>query len=357
MPITNEEEQGYPCDNCGTIIDDDSAHGSSYEDYNVQRCSDCHRAFENEWEANNEDDDDDESEDGLIHSHSHRPRASFLNSDGTASRYASIASVNADGIGRHELYLGFEQEVEFRGHDRYNRRSGAEKVLATMNNAPEDIVYLKEDGSLSNGFEIVTHPMTLDYAMNHLKWGGITALKRMGFESWSASSCGLHIHMSRNAFADDKHLFKFVKFIYSNRIDLVRFVGRESSYAKFGLDNFVSSWVDYDTGIRQQNSLMMMLKNKDTNNDRYCAVNIQNAHTVELRFFKPSLNVTTVQAALQFCKASFDYTEMLTTREVVGDNALAFMSFRKWVRNRTDKYEILDTRITERCGAMLGEDQ
>ena len=255
------------------------------------------------------------------------------------------------------MYLGFEQEVEFRGHERYSRRSGAEKVLATMNNAPEDIVYLKDDGSLSNGFEIVTHPMTLDYAMNHLKWGGITALKRMGFESWSASTCGLHIHMSRSAFTDDKHLFKFVKFIYSNRIDLVRFVGRESSYAKFGLDNFVSSWVDYDTGIRQQNSLMKMLKNNDTNNDRYCAVNIQNAHTVELRFFKPSLNVTTVQAALQFCKASFDYTDMLTTREVVGNNALAFMSFRKWVRNRTDKYEILDTRITERCGAMLGEDQ
>ena len=357
MPITNEEEQGYPCDNCGTIIDDDSAHGSSYEDYNVQRCFDCHSEFENEWEANNPDDDDDDDESRLIHSHSYRPRASFLNSDGTASRYASIASVNADGAGRHELYLGFEQEVEFRGHDRYTLLGGAEKVLTTMNNAPEDIVYLKDDGSLSNGFEIVTHPMTLDYAMNHLKWGGITALKRMGFESWSASTCGLHIHMSRNAFADDKHLFKFVKFIYSNRVDLVKFVGRESTYAKFGLDNFVSSWMDYDTGVRTQNSLMKMLKNKDTNNDRYCAVNIQNAHTVELRFFKPSLNVTTVQAALQFCKASFDYTEMLTTREIVGDNALAFMSFRKWVRNRTDKYEILDTRITERCGAMMGEDQ
>jgi hypothetical protein len=356
MPNTNEEPEveEYPCTECESMRDIDSLHGSSYDDYDNQRCWDCHREFENEWEANNSDDDDDDSDDeGLVHSYSYKPRASFLNSNGTASSYSSMSE-----LGRYELYLGFEQEVEFRGHSTHTRRDGAQKVLDAMNTEQgENVVYLKEDGSISNGFEIVSHPMTIDYAMNHVNWAGITALKRMGFESWNASSCGLHIHMSRNAFADDKHLFKFVKFIYSNRVDLVKFVGRESSYAKFGLDNFVSSWMDYDTGVRTQHSLMKMLKDQATNNDRYCAINIQNAHTVELRFFRPSLNVTTVQAALQFCKASFDYTEMLTTQEVVGGNALAFMSFRKWVRNRTDKYEVLDTRITERCGAMLGEDQ
>ena len=360
MPNTNEEpveeveeeEEQYSCCDCGTMHIMDDLHGSGYDGYDNQRCYDCHREYEDEYEANETDDDEDENE-GLVHSYSYKPRPSFLNSNGTASSYSSMSE-----LGRPELYLGFEQEVEFRGHHTHTRRDGAQKVLDAMNTEQgENVVYLKVDGSISNGFEIVSHPMTIDYAMNHVNWAGITALKRMGFESWNASSCGLHIHMSRNAFADDKHLFKFVKFIYSNRVDLVKFVGRESSYAKFGLDNFVSSWMDYDTGVRTQKSLMTMLKDKETNNDRYSAINIQNAHTVELRFFRPSLNVTTVQAAMQFCKASFDYTEMLTTQEVVGSNALAFMSFRKWVRNRTDKYEVLDTRITERCGAMMGEDQ
>ena len=355
-PVVEEEEEQYPCSDCGTMHIMDDLHGSGYDDYDNQRCYDCNREYEDEYEANNSDDDEDEDEnEGLVHSYSYKPRASFLNSDGTSSAYCAMSTISA----RPELYLGFEQEVEYRGHHTHTRRDGAQKVLDAMNDRDigENVVYLKEDGSISNGFEIVSHPMTIDYAMNHVNWAGITALKRMGFESWNATSCGLHIHMSRNAFADDKHLFKFVKFIYSNRVDLVKFVGRESSYAKFGLDNFVSSWMDYDTGVRTQHSLMKMLKDQATNNDRYCAINIQNAHTVELRFFRPSLNVTTVQAALQFCKASFDYTEMLTTQEVVGSNALAFMSFRKWVRNRTDKYEVLDTRITERCGAMLGEDQ
>ena len=359
MPNTNEDppveeaEEEYGCCDCGTMHVMDDLHGSNYDGYDNQRCYDCHREYENEYEAEHSDDDEDSDDDGLVHSYSYKPRPSFLNSDGTSSAYSAMSE-----LGRNELYLGFEQEVEFRGHHTHSRRDGAQKVLDAMNKEQgENVVYLKEDGSISNGFEIVSHPMTIDYAMNHVNWAGITALKRMGFESWNASSCGLHIHMSRNAFANDIHLFKFVKFIYSNRVDLVKFVGRESSYAKFGLDNFVSSWMDYDTGARSQKSLMNMLKDQDTNNDRYCAVNIQNSSTVELRFFRPSLNVTTVQAAMQFCKASFDYTDMLTTREVVGNNALAFMSFRKWVRNRTDKYEVLDTRITERCGAMMGEDQ
>ena len=354
MPTANQEpiEEMFECASCNDEFPMECANTSELDHYERYRCNDCHNEYEAEHDGDDEDGDEDENE-GLVHSYSYKPRASFLNSDGTASSYSSMSE-----LGRYELYLGFEQEVEFRGHHTHSIRDGAQKVLDAMNTEQgENVVYLKEDGSISHGFEIVSHPMTIDYAMNHVNWAGITALKRMGFESWNASSCGLHIHMSRNAFADDKHLFKFVKFIYSNRVDLVKFVGRESSYAKFGLDNFVSSWMDYDTGVRQQNSLMKMLKDQATNNDRYCAINIQNAHTVELRFFRPSLNVTTVQAAMQFCKASFDYTEMLTTQEVVGGNALAFMSFRKWVRNRTDKYEVLDTRITERCGAMLGEDQ
>ena len=326
MPNTNEEpveeteaEEEYSCCDCGSMRVMDDLHGSNYDSYDNQRCYDCHHEYENEYEAEHSGDDDgDSDDDGLVHSYSYKPRPSFLNSDGTSSAYSAMSE-----LGRNELYLGFEQEVEFRGHHTHSRRDGAQKVLDAMNKEQgENVVYLKEDGSISNGFEIVSHPMTIDYAMNHVNWAGITALKRMGFESWNASSCGLHIHMSRNAFANDIHLFKFVKFIYSNRVDLVKFVGRESSYAKFGLDNFVSSWMDYDTGTRNQKSLMNMLKDQDTNNDRYCAVNIQNSSTVELRFFRPSLNVTTVQAAMQFCKASFDYTDMLTTREVVGNNAL-----------------------------------
>ena len=262
MPNTNEEpveeEATIPCYDCSTMLSMDDMHGSSYDDYDNSRCRDCHREFEIEWEANNSDDDEDEDEnEGLVHSYSYKPRASFLNSDGTSSAYCAMSTISA----RPELYLGFEQEVEFRGHHSHSIRDGAQKVLDAMNNKDigENVVYLKEDGSIHHGFEIVSHPMTIDYAMNHVNWAGITALKRMGFESWNASSCGLHIHMSRNAFADDKHLFKFVKFIYSNRVDLVKFVGRESSYAKFGLDNFVSSWMDYDTGVRQQNSLMKTL--------------------------------------------------------------------------------------------------
>jgi hypothetical protein len=78
---------------------------------------------------------------------------------------------------------------------------------------------------------------------------------------------------------------------------------------------------------------------------------LQNRHTVELRFFKPSLNPKTVQAALQFCDAVFTYTETeCDTKKVMSGNALAFRSFRSWVKTQ-DRYSILSDRIAERCSS------
>lgn len=31
-------------------------------------------------------------------------------------------------------------------------------------------IYIKHDGSLNDGMEIVTHPMTLDYHLNEMPW-------------------------------------------------------------------------------------------------------------------------------------------------------------------------------------------
>ena len=67
MPNTNEEpteeESGTPCFSCDTMVHDDDLHGSSYEGYDNYRCYDCHRQFENEWEADHPDDDEDNEDD------------------------------------------------------------------------------------------------------------------------------------------------------------------------------------------------------------------------------------------------------------------------------------------------------
>src|SRR5690606_18501549 len=67
-------------------------------------------------------------------------------------------------------------------------------------------IYCKEDAS-TDGFEIVTHPCTVDYLLNNFDWKGLTSyLLSEGYVSHSTRygvSCGLHIHVSRKYFGED----------------------------------------------------------------------------------------------------------------------------------------------------------
>jgi len=289
--------------------------------------------------------------DGLIKSWSYKPTPSFLNDDGSATSYYQRIGkeIVKDRYGnespRSKLYMGFEQEVECLNR---SLKEGAERVLLKANEE-QQIVYLKEDGSIDYGFEIVSHPGTLEFFMNHFNWEAISTLSQMKYKSWERKSCGLHIHMSRLAFANEKHLFKFLVFIYKNPNQLIQFAGRQTHYAKFDIDAFLNGYDGW--GHRKTvrgSSFMKMAKDGHENDDRYCAVNLKNVQTIELRFFRPSLLPTTVQAALQFCDAAFNYTEMISTQEIMSKNALGFSEFSKWVKTQQDKYKILNERITTR---------
>jgi hypothetical protein len=344
MPL-NDNIEYRDCYNCGDTMDVDDMYATEYDD-NL-RCCDCNSDYERDCEAEYEAE---REEHNLIHSYSYKPSAIFLNDDGHKSYYATVIDQETS-LNRTSLYMGFELELET---GRFPTRDCAQFVLETINTESNDIVYLKEDGSLENGFEIVSHPMTLGFAMEHFAWDGISGLIKRGCKSWDAGTCGLHIHLSRSAFRDEKHLFKFFKLILDNAPDVKRFAGRDSErWANFDKGYFLNAWNEYnDDGnyvTRTNHSLMKHAKNESRNENRYCAVNLQNRHTVELRFFKPSLNPKTVQAALQFCDAVFNYTETeCDTKKVMSGNALAFRSFRSWVATQ-ERYALLSTRIAERC--------
>ena len=76
------------------------------------------------------------------------------------------------------------------------------------------------------------------------------------------------------------------------------------------------------------------------------AVNLQNAKTIELRFFRPSLNTDTVIAAIQFAQALFEYTKDVTTKQAVS-GGLMFNEFSKWTVERS-KFHVLNERISDR---------
>jgi hypothetical protein len=195
-------------------------------DGNVYTCDDCGEEYWSEHYNCSYDPDEDE-DNGVIHSYSYRPRPEFF--------------------GSGQYHLGFELEVEARNSSRYHGAEITQNMLGSR-------AYMKDDGSLNDGFEIVTHPHTLDKYQGDFDWDFLDKLKREGFRSWNTTSCGLHVHVSRTAFGTgassmgcynrptrseiilkrQSHELRFMKLIYDNQRQVERIAGRSNNnYATF----------------------------------------------------------------------------------------------------------------------------
>ena len=320
----------------------------------------CEEHYSEHMEENRGDED---VSDGPIHDYGYKPGTIFWSDSGEKTYQPPISK------GRERLVMGMELETENKGP--HNTWEMAEKLLEQVNEKDrEEKIYIKSDSSLYAGMEIVSHPGTLEYYKNHFNWQASTNLARYKFEAWNTSTCGLHIHMNKKAFLDDKHLFKFLAFVYKNKKQFVEFSGREShNYASYDIERFLNSridWSDYDEDERNDydvenrkrmrgTSLGKMVKGESVNMTRGVAVNLQPEKTVELRLFKPSLKVNTVIASLELCDALFNYTELITTNEILKQNALTFISFRDYVKAKGNNYQALSERIELRCHSLRGQ--
>jgi hypothetical protein len=201
------------------------------------------------------------------------------------------------------IEAGYGLEVEI---DDGNHKLDAAEDIAR---AGRDHIYLKEDGSLSrDGMEIVTHPATLEYHVNHFPWADIcqTALS-YGYRSHDTDTCGLHIHASRSLFGDtileqDLTIAKIILLIdrwYDTKI--VRFA-RRNIYK-------MRQWADKpNADIRpEDDDFDAVNKSKKTATDRYKAVNLCNHSTVEFRFFKGTLKRDTIIASIQWVDTIIQY--------------------------------------------------
>lgn len=359
-PVDDEDENLICCPDCEEPMPD--GWTSDYD--GQERCYGCHEQhYEHIYEREQEEQDEYERqnrESEYLHYYSYRPSLVFWNleHDEFGANAQSGYRPRSRHDGRQELHMGFELEVEVLNGDR------DEKVAEVLNslerkgwNSNDELMYFKEDGSISYGFEMVTQPCTPEFYEKSFPWEVIETLRQRDCASWNRRSCGLHIHMNRASFASDKHLWKFLVFIYKNPSELTTFAGRTSSYAKFDIESFLSdgSYYHYDaTDYRPASKFITHAKGQTQNYDRYTAVNLQNVQTIELRFFRPSLNTKTVRAALQFCSALHEYTEELTTQKAM-QGGLRFAEFESWVKEQPS-YTLLEARIFDRLRGAVGRD-
>ena len=294
----------------------DTLYCHNCHDNSVYTCQDCSEDY---WDGNGHDCSEDE-DNGSIHSYSYRPSPYFF--------------------GKGQYHLGFELEVESRDNSRYEGAEIAQNELGSH-------AYMKDDGSLNDGFEIVTHPHTLEAYQTDFNWEFIPRLKRNGFRSWNTETCGLHVHVSRTAFGEgvspwgradrdqlilrkQAHELRFMKLIYDNQRQVERIAGRTNNhYATF----------------EDKGKLVSKLKFGTQSNGRYSAINTENDATLEVRVFKGSLRKERVLSALEFVAASVEYTRDL---KITSKNqALSWLRFTAYVSDNLETYPNLALIMSE----------
>lgn len=242
------------CEGCGNrFAHDDLNYIEGQGDY----CSNCYEYRRQQCSS--------------VHSYSYRPRTVFY------------------GDTSVKLKHGMELEVGY--NDGY-KSEYASQVIDILGG----YAYLKEDGSIpgsgvEDGFEIVTHPATLEYIRANIK--GICDKAIPGIISHNAGGgLGLHISASKSALTNTA-IARICAFIGSDRNEswLIKIARRkQSSWAKIIKKNTIQDTL-YDDG-----SLKL-------NNDRYEAVNLQNDSHIEFRLFRGTLKYSSLMLCVEFVNA------------------------------------------------------
>ena len=225
--------------------------------------------------------------------------------------------------GTGPLYLGLELEISAR----YRHLNSCANVALTELG---DLGYLKEDSSIDYGFEIVTHPMSYNWALDHFPWAMLDRLRGAGC---SSEGNGLHVHISRAGFGGPTHVFRWLKFFHRNVEPILRIARRESDYATFS-ERGRRCALDYAKGAHS---------------DRYQAINTQPLTTLELRIFASSLRAAEVKAAIGLAAASVEYTRGLTVADINAFDGWQWPAFATWLRDHPEYSPLLREMETLAC--------
>lgn len=272
MPLCQRCYDRYytTCEDCGRVILHEDAYYESDDDYEA-RCYSCHCRH---------------ADQRVIHDYYHKPEPEFR---GNGSRF-----------------FGVELEVDGAGESNRN----AQLILDAANSG-EERVYIKHDGSLNEGFEIVTHPMTLEYHLKEMPWAEVLAkAKEMGYLSHQAGTCGLHIHVNRTAFGEteseqEEVIARILYFFEKHWEELLKFSRRTHKQlaqwaARYGLKEHPKDILDHAKG----------------NRERYTCVNLTNYYTAEFRMFRGTLRLNSLLATLQLIDRICDVALYFSDEEI-----------------------------------------
>ena len=260
------------CECCSALVHDNDVYWRGDYPY----CSDCY---------------DDDDEDSFIHDYGYKPDPIFY-------KCRDEEKVR---------YYGVELEIDNGGKDDDNAQE-----LDSIANRKEGVLYIKSDGSLDEGMELVSHPCSLRYHKEEFPWQDVMRRAiRLGYRSHDTSTCGLHVHIGRNALGEtcdeQEDVISRIMFFFESHWNELFKLSRRS-------EETVERWAarhGYDDRPKE-----ILEKAKKSSKGRYACVNITNYSTVEIRLFRGTLKLNTFMATLELVDAICENAIRLTDKEI-----------------------------------------
>ena len=300
------------CDRCEEIIWDDDV----YSDEDICVCSHCYENYYTRCEECDSivhNDDAYEFDDSYfcyecyqrirrnasIHEYGYKPEPIFY---GDSNRYFGV-ELEIDGAGKDDDY--------------------AEEIL-DIANEEDDHIYIKTDGSLDDGMEIVTHPMSLEY---HKEFCWDRVMKKavyLGYRSHQTSTCGLHVHVNRDSLGLDREeqdevISRILYFVEHHWNEMLKFSRR----TEYNMNRWAARY-------GYESSPKAIMDKAKKNYGRYVAVNLCNYHTIEFRLFRGTLKHNTLIATLELVNKICELAVLMD------DDEIAKLSWSEFVAGITE---------------------
>ena len=251
------EEKYYVCDDCGMPVRKNDTYNVSGDKHICPKCFEERKVIKH-------------------YHHSHGSERNFFGNP-----------VNG-------IYFGLEIESEAREYEDLN--SIASEV---RNGIGKDKVHFEEDGSLDNGFETITEPMSYEFMKNNRIVEGITSLLDCN-GMYASERCGLHIHITRTEEVDRK-IPKILSFLESNKEDIIIFSRRDE-------DSF-HEWCEFYTDEHTLTAYEAERICLRPQGRRHMCINLTNSNTIEFRCFAGTLNAKTIYGCIEFILALLENIE------------------------------------------------
>ena len=233
-----------------------------------------------------------------------------------STRVEGLLKFKATRVRPSTVYLGCELEYETKNRQKAQFAVG--KLL-------HGHALMKSDGSIQNGFEIVTCPATLDIHLQVFK----SFFDNLPPDLTVKSNVGMHVHISRKPLSQ-LTIGKITEFLNrdENKTFIHHIAGRKDNhYCKMDKTRSITFPWRYKHG-----------------GDRYNALNLNNQNTIEVRLFATPMDYKTFASRIQFVQALVDYCSPASTN-IELKKQTHYESFMHWLSQRRRMFPELSTHL------------